>query len=543
MKTKPKLSYVADDFISQYLYALGIEDVKHYLSPIKKNIEPFNHYPNIKEGVSLFENAIELCKHIGIVVDSDMDGYCSAAIMRLFLQYLGVGDDRITIVHHEGKQHGIKDVVDKILKSKIEFLIVPDAGSNDIEECRVLQKHDITILILDHHIITSPNPFACVINNQHTQVVNKYLSGSGVTDKFIQAFCKEVKIDYPNYSDIVAISLVTDVCDLSSMENRWYMYHGLHNVSNPFLQYLFDKCCKKRGYTPEAIGWDIGPLGNALARSEDTETKSIFFEGLIGAISPEDALRQMRKVKRLQDEKVKSVIEEIEPNLDTSTKVIVGFTDTENANYTGLIANKFNGKYNKPTILLRDTGYGSWSGSLRSPVPLATKINNGGLASAMGHEEACGVLIKKKNFEEFITWLNTLNLSDKPEIEITAKLKPQHITLELCRTIEKWEELWGHGIEAPTFVIETEITQDNVMVFEKASTTLKLSLDNLNCIKFFAKPEDIEAFKKYNKFKVELLVGELSVNEWEGNYTPQCIIQDYEITEIKVEQENWEDLF
>jgi len=543
MNITTKLDHISSDFITQYLTALGIEDVKRYLRPTKKNYESHWNYAHIEEACEIVNWYITNHAPIGVIVDSDMDGACSGALIYNFLTTLGVED--VKVYFHEGKQHGIKDKLDEIIATngKNSLLIVPDAGSNDVEECKALGEATIEVVILDHHIIETPNPFATVVNNQTEGVTNKALSGTGVTDKFVRAYCEKYNITYPNYSDLTAVSLVTDVCDLSTLENRWYLYNGLKNIINPFLAYLFEKCCKYRGYTPEAIGWDIGPLGNALARSDEQESKTLFFDGLIGKVSPEEALKEIRKVKRIQDDEVKSIVGSIEPTLDTSNKAIIGFVDAESASYTGLIANKFNGKYNKPSFLLRDTGHGSWSGSMRSPVPLATKINESGIASAQGHEEACGILVKKKNFDEFVEWLNSLDLSEKPDIEVTAKVNVDDITLDICQSIESYKQLWGKGVEAPTFAIDTIITQDNISVYEKSTTTIKLVVDGVSFIKFRASSTDVEAFKKHNKFAIRLIVGSLGVNEWEGVKTPQCVIEDYEINEIENEVEDWSESF
>lgn len=544
MNITTKLDHISSNFITQYLSALGIEDVKRYLKPTKKNYENHWNYPNMDKAVEILNWYIETNDNpIGIICDSDADGVCSAALIYNFLT--SIGKTNIKMYFHEGKQHGITDKLEEIIATNgpNSLLIVPDAGSNNTEECETLKENGIEVLIADHHIFEETNTYATIVNNQLEGVTNKSLSGTGVTDKLVRAYCEKYNVKYPNYTDLVAVSLVTDICDLTSMENRWYLYNGLKIITNPFLNYLLEKCCKRRGYTPEAIGWDIGPLANALARSEEQENKTLFFDGLIGKIEPEEALKKIRKVKRTQDEEVKSVVEEIEPNLNFSTKVIIGFTSPEKANFTGLIANKFTGKYNKPTILLRDTGYGSWSGSLRSPTPLATKINESGIASAQGHEEACGVLVKKKNLESFIKWLNSLDLSEKPEVEVTAKVNPSDITLDICQVISEWKQLWGKGIEAPTFAIETTLTKDKVFVFEKSSKTLKLDLGNVGCLKFFASDNDIEAFRKYDKFNVQLIVGDLGINEYEGVKTPQAMIKDYEIIPVVQEEERWEDNF
>lgn len=540
MQITTKLNHLSSNFIEDYLTSLGIANIKRYLKPTKQSFENPNHYEFINTVIKVFNNYIQT--DIGIVIDSDMDGACSAALIYSFIKTLNPNAS-IHIFYHKGKEHGIKDVLDEIIESDICLLIVPDAGTNDVEECARLKAENIEVIILDHHLQEKQNNYAYIINNQQPTVENKALSGTGVVDKFVRKYCTTYDIKYPDYTDLVAVSIVSDICDLITLENRAYVYYGLNNITNPFLSFLFEKLCKRRGYTPEAISWDISPLANALARSNEQEDKTLFFDALVGKISPEEALKKLRKIKRIQDEEVKSVVDEIESDLNVSSKVIVGFTEPENMNFIGLIANKITGKYNKPTILLRDTGYGSWSGSLRSPVPLATQINNSGFAKAQGHEEACGVMVKKNNFDSFVKWLDTLNLSEKPSTEVTAKVNPKDITLDICQVITDNKQLWGHSIPAPMFYIKTKIKKDNVLVFEKSSTTLKLVIDGLNCIKFFAKQSDIEAFQKYDKFEVELIVGELSINEYEGIQTPQCIIQDYEIYPIEKKIESWKENF
>ena len=540
MQITTKLNHLSSNFIEDYLTSLGITNIKRYLKPTKQSFENPNHYEFINTAIKVFNNYIQT--DIGIVIDSDMDGACSAALIYNFIKILNPNAS-IHIFYHKGKEHGIKDVLNEIIESDICLLIIPDAGTNDIEECARLKAENIEVIILDHHLQEKQNNYAYIINNQQPTVENKALSGTGVVDKFVRKYCTTYDIKYPDYTDLVAVSIVSDICDLITLENRAYVYYGLNNITNPFLSFLFEKLCKRRGYTPEAISWDISPLANALARSNEQEDKTLFFDALVGKTSPEEALKKLRKIKRIQDEEVKSVVDEIESDLNVSSKVIVGFTEPENVNFIGLIANKITGKYNKPTILLRDTGYGSWSGSLRSPVPLATQINNSGFAKAQGHEEACGVMVKKNNFDSFVKWLDTLNLSEKPSTEVTAKINPKDITLDICQVISEWKQLWGKGIEAPTFAIETTLTKDKVFVFEKSSKTLKLDLGNVACLKFFASDNDIKAFRKYDKFNVQLIVGDLDINEYEGVRTPQAMIKDYEITPILQEEERWEDSF
>lgn len=546
MKVNPKLSQVSSNtFINDYLSACGVKDIDKYLYPDNSCFDSPWDYPNMEKAVELLNATIHEECVIGILVDSDLDGCASAALMTIFLHGL-LRQGRIDpiIFQHTGKQHGLNDVLDDIINSPVDLLIIPDAGSNDRAECMALAQHHIKTIILDHHEILNSNPYAIVVNHHLGNGLNTALSGTGVTDKFVRAYCEKCGCSRWFFDDLVAISLISDVCDITTLENRAYLYNGLNNVTNPFLRLLFEKNSKKYGYTPEAIAWGIAPLANALARVDNQETKLLFFKALIEDIDGNEALTDLRRIKRQQDEAVKLATNTIEPKLNLDHKVIIGFGEVEDKNYLGLIANKFVGKYNKPTILLRESNNTTWSGSLRSPVELADRINTSKLAKAMGHQSACGIVVKKSQLRRFANWLDSLDLDVQPDIPVTAIIDSNDIDVRLCEIIDSNRQLWGHGLDSPTFYISTIVTQDNVTVFKKSTNTIRISLGNLTCLKFFAKDEDISTLTSKNKFRLGIIVKNCKVNDYNNALTPQCEIDRHEISDVEDDNElSWEDLF
>ena len=229
MKIKTLLSKIEPDFLNQYLSACGVQDVEKYLkADISNYNNPFD-YPNMDKAVAVSKCAFDMAKKVGIVIDCDADGYCSAAIVYQFLQIVNP-EMEIQIFNHKGKQHGLKDLWREIAKSKVEFLIVPDAGTNDVIPCRHLCENGIDILILDHHEIEKTNHYAIVINPHADSRLNSALSGTGVADKWVQAYCYKNNIAYPHYENLVAVSLATDICSMASPENRTYMQQGLSHL-------------------------------------------------------------------------------------------------------------------------------------------------------------------------------------------------------------------------------------------------------------------------------------------------------------------------
>ena len=64
-------------FLREYLSACGIADVDSYLNPDSIEYQSPDMYKNMDVAVDMFHGDVG---KIGIVIDSDMDGACSAAI-------------------------------------------------------------------------------------------------------------------------------------------------------------------------------------------------------------------------------------------------------------------------------------------------------------------------------------------------------------------------------------------------------------------------------------------------------------------------------
>lgn len=547
MKVKPLLQSInPSTFLQDYLQALGIQDVDKYLNADLSVCDSPWDYPNMMEGVERLKKAIDDGEEIGVLCDADQDGYLSSAMITNFLHLQGIVP---VVFHHIGKAHGLRknpdeDIVQQVLESMVKLLIIPDASSNDTKECKELAEREIDVLICDHHEITTPNPYAILINNHLGNELNTALSGTGVTFQFIAAYCERYNITMPDYTDMVAVSLVSDVCDMTSIENRAFVAHGLSKPNNKLLAYMAEKLNRK-GNNPEGYSWGLIPPGNALTRSHNQEDKKAYFNALVGFGDIEEGLKVARKAHREQTATVKSMVEELEPTLDMSHKAIIGFTDANNKEYIGLVANKYCGKYNKPCILLREANSTMWSGSIRSPFPLASLINSSGLASCQGHESAAGILIPKSNLKRFMAWIDKLDTDTNPDIPVTASIKPKQITLPLCHAVVDNMMLWAKGVDMPVFHVHGRVNKENIQVFQKKTTTVKITIDGIAFLLFMAKEDDVEKLMEYDVFDMDMVV-RLDANEWNGVESPQATVKEWEISVVEndgVSEEDWMDLF
>ena len=139
------------DYGRALISSRGVEDIDTYLAPTEENLQTWKDLENIEKGIDLIYNLKDNAK-IGLIVDCDVDGYTSSAII---YQYLKQIKPNLTIEHylHAGKAHGLEEHWSEISGKDYDLLIIPDAGSNDEKYSTQIT---CPILIIDHHMIDEP---------------------------------------------------------------------------------------------------------------------------------------------------------------------------------------------------------------------------------------------------------------------------------------------------------------------------------------------------------------------------------------------------
>ena len=108
--------------------------------------------------VELMRTAVEAEVPLTVVVDADADGFTSAAIFLNYMYDLYSYDQskakilpKLRYVLHSGKQHGLEDVIDQLLEDDSSLIVIPDAGTNNIEQMQQLVDAGKYVLCMDHH--------------------------------------------------------------------------------------------------------------------------------------------------------------------------------------------------------------------------------------------------------------------------------------------------------------------------------------------------------------------------------------------------------
>lgn len=530
MKTKNLISRINPrTFIQDYLIANGIpeNEIEDYLNPVNIRYQSPWDYPNMKLACEMVKGVIGDKGKIGILVDCDVDGLSSASIATQLLKSQSINP---FIFHHTGKRHGLSvDVIDQIEQAELNLLIVPDAGSNDATACQHLAKSGTKILILDHHEITISNSCAVIINpHVDESKLNINLSGAGVTAKFVDAYCEINNLPYIYSKDLVATSIISDVCNIKDLENRKYVAEGLSRIENPFLNFLFEKA---KETTPKAVGWSIAPKINALYRT--ATDPEIVFKAFIGEADFEEAYSYATKAYNAS-RKTMNEIKDVE--IEESKNCAVSFIDSENASFTGLLASRVQEQTKKPALVLREADESHYSGSMRSPIAFASVLNSSHLCKADGHEKASGVFIEKDNLPKLIEWLDTQPLDLEPCREIAGELSARNINLFLCEQVENSKSLWANQLVEPLFGTVLKVKNSDISLFKKTSTTFKVEKNGVSFIKFKVNNDEVNLIESTKRLRIEILFT-LGVNRYMNTETPQAMIQEWKIVEDNMEDD------
>ena len=348
---------------------VDIENRSAFLNPSRESIQDPMIYPNMDRAFAVYRDCIKNNEKILVVVDSDADGYCSSATLINYTR-LTLGYKNIEFIMHEDKQHGLTpSIMEKIFKIEPTLVIVPDAGSSDYKQHKILRECGMQVIVIDHHECEGYSEDAIVINNQLTDCGNKTLSGAGMVLKFLEFVDNQIGQNQSEYYyDLVAVALVADAMLMVEPETRYYVLEGLDNITNPFLSVLTENM--EEG-TFEFIGYKIAPTINAIIRVGSEKDKRDLFDAMIcedrleviklrgqGEVEMplvEYILKMADRLKSKQTRDIKKILEDEETIIITENyPITIMVHENHDAQpLSGLIASRLVEQYGKPALVLR----------------------------------------------------------------------------------------------------------------------------------------------------------------------------------------------
>lgn len=551
----------------------GATDIKSFLNPTVENTESELLFNNIEKARDVLIKHIEKNSKIDLVVDCDVDGNTSGAVIYQYIKKIKSSID-IDYFIHTGKLHGLKEFVDRICQDDSSLVIVPDAGTGDVEECKRIIESGKDIIILDHHSISSEGNPAIVVNNQLSdKVTDKAMTGVGVTYKFAKLLDKYYGVDYSDdYLDLVALGMIGDRANTMDLETRFLILEGLNQIRNKSgKNKLIETLVNAQMYsmdnkiTMNGIGFYVCPLINSLIRLGEYEDKRYMFEafvnsdkvlerkvrgkGIVEMTIQEYTLKACessnRKQKKMTEDSAAVLSEEIkEFGLDKFPILICNARDNVDGNSTGLIANRLADQYQRPCLLMRRKGdicKGSGRGYEKCEIRDFNQWckDTGLFMKVDGHPGAFGCEITFENTNKLFQILSTMKKIDEPTYYVYHVYDASQLHDQIIKNIAKYDEVWGNTVSEPIFLIKNvPCNKYNINLIGSKQNKIEFMYHN---IKFTKQTKSRSLAKLYkdilsvgDNIKFDI-VGRFTIDTKNGK-CPQVIIEDMIFEKSNIEQ-------
>ena len=556
IKQKPRLSH---DLIESIMLNRGIDNIQLYLNPTNENDTDLSQIPFINETIELIKKNIG--KEILILVDSDADGNTSAAIMYKYLKYVNPFA-KVRYFIHEHKTHGLTpQFMEHVEETKPNLVIVPDAGTNDIEQRERIISLGIDLLIIDHHNADKyTDNGGILINNQCDDNMNKNMTGAGMTYLVCKAMDKFAfntgRIE--SLKDLAMIGIIGDCASLFENETRHLCMNALRNIESAMIKTVVKENKQDLDtvtFTNMQFGGII-PLINSVVRIGTIEEKELMFKALADIETDYFKIVEKRKLNKetrkyekipfkfniyqlaidaargcrdrqnkLINNELKFADEQFNPN--AGIQVYIVQTD-ECKPLTGLLANKLTSLWQQPVIVVWDLN-GAYTGSLRGwekSIPNLKKWceETQLFRLVQGHDNAAGVVFELENLEKIKKCTENVEYEEY-SIEVDNIYEGSALISDIY-LINNNKELFRNGVVPPLFAVKNLLVTPQNAKWSK--NTLRINIDGVTYIKFKVSEEEYTELIETPNCKINI-VGTFDVNEWNGRQFPQMQIEEYEV--------------
>ncbi|WP_091186043.1 single-stranded-DNA-specific exonuclease RecJ [Paenibacillus catalpae] len=502
----------------------------------------------MKEAVARIQQAAVNGEFIRIYGDYDADGVSSTSLLIHVFRELGYTFDYY-IPHRALEGYGLnKGAIDLAAADGVRLIVTVDTGISAYEQVEYAKQLGIDIVVTDHHEPPDQLPDAVAVVNPKQgdcPYPFKGLAGVGVAFKLAHALMERPPMEW---ADIVCLGTIADIMPLTD-ENRVLVRAGLarlQNTGNTGFRALSEACgIELDQVTSTTVAFGMAPRINAAGRLDHAKRAVELlttgdYDEAIRAASSLDVLNKERQ--RIVDGIVKEAEQQWQGKREAAKAaaipeppVIVLAGEGWNVGVIGIVASKILERYYKPVIILGiDADSGMCKGSARS-------IEGYDLHAALtecdhlldhygGHQAAAGMSLHRDHLQAFeeklgelaLEWLTEQDWIPKTAIDLVCSVEDASV-----HTIGQLAQLepFGAGNPSPRLLLHSAELSD-YRTMGKDSRHLKLSLRSgrtaLDAVGFGMG----ELSQRLQSGLPVDLVGELSINEWNGQRKAQLHIHD-----------------
>ena len=416
----------------------------------------------------LADDASELT--FGVLYDPDVDGVFSGYIAEDFFKQLNI---KVKNFMNHNKVHGLQiEALDWVKREGIDVLFVVDAGSGDEENLNLLASMGKKVFVLDHH------PYETNYLDPRVTRVNvadhedyPAISGCGVVYHFLEQLEKQYHfgINTKKYEKFVGITILSDICDMSVAENRYYVkqaYEG-YNSEAFFRKFPF------YGSYQSFYSYKMIPYINGLIRCNHIDRVLKLASNLDKERVIRDIPYDLEKVRTEQRNNVAKVLDSGKLYLRKGVTIHIRNPDG-NESFNGLVANNLLGEHKRGAlVLIYNKLTNMFKGSFRGFDFTNEVLTEWGF-ECHGHDKACGVSISKEGLNKFIKEFNHTPIETT---NFDFKVKSDELTDKDWTDIAWFNEYAGANLPKVSILLEdapidhTDFPKKKVWIYDKLTVT------------------------------------------------------------------------
>ncbi len=494
--------------------------------------------------ITRINEAIDEGQPILIYGDYDADGVTGTSILVRCLRELGaLVNYYIPNRFYEGYGPN-EDAFMQAIADGYQVVITVDNGIAGIHEAEILLEHGVDLIITDHHQIKETLPRAYAI--LHPQLDENYpfhhLSGAGVALKVAEALLQEAIPE-----DFYAIAMLGTIGDVVPLidENRSIVKRGLgalRETEIKGLNAMMDLAGTDKSEATEVnVGFEICPRLNAPGRMDEA---ALSVECLISETKEEAKLiaDQIETFNSERQKMTQKVLEEASKLVDTKTlatkKVVILYSPNWHEGILGIVAGRLAKQWQKAVFVVTDDHEGLIKGSARAieGYHLFELLNECSdlIERFGGHALAAGITFAPENLQALEDKMNALlaEVEVSPILAIDLSLSLASIDVSFVEQLEVLAP-FGEGNRPPMIELK-DVYVENVKPIGNKLQHLKFTLykdkDSIDAIAFnqaplamYLTPDTLFSF-----------VGEMKINEWNGNRNVQFHFVDVLCNEFQL---------
>lgn len=453
-------------------------------------------FKGMNEAVTLLVTALHKQNKISVIGDFDADGATSSALAVHALRAMGFRVDFL-VPNRFKYGYGLTPeiVAEAIRLQQPDLILTVDNGISSQEGVALAHRHNIQVLITDHHLPGKDLPLADAIVNPSQagcDFPSKNLAGVGVIFYVMSALRKKLReenyftlnnIAEPNmadYLDLVALGTVADVVALD-FYNRILVQQGLLRIRSgrcrTGIQALVEAGRRNpRKLVAEDLGFAVAPRLNAAGRMDDMSTgircllSDNINEARQLAVELDKLNRDRKSIEQGMQQEAAQAVAVLQLHENDLPWGLCVFDESWHPGIVGLLASRLKEHYHRPVIafaphdIAGESAAPTIKGSARSIPGLHIRdaleaiatANPGLLEKFGGHAMAAGLSLPRQHLADFSRAFDHYVRQHLDEAALQAvlfsdgELLAEDFQLEQAQILREGGP-WGQHFPAPLF--------------------------------------------------------------------------------------------